>query len=206
MRGGYGRPLSSIFFGGSSVRFRVTGTLRTTLCSRGGAYCPPRSFFHTHVFVPQVSLSLSLLFVFCFLSFFLSQSLSLSLSSFSLELSFWNWSCSNAYSAWPLGPAFRNWSCQGLTSHCSKNALDECTEYHQKTSGSPPPHPYPRMLLMAVRGNAVRFFASAVFRRLPLLFPQSPVCLSFYRGGFLAASFGDYRVGGGGWYFGGNSQ
>ena len=101
MRGGYGRPLTSTIFGLVFV-CRVTGTLRTTLCS-GGRLLPPQVLFHTHVFVPQVSLSLSLSRFFCV-----------------------------SLSAWPLGPAFRNWSCQTLTSNCPQNALEKCTE-HKKS-------------------------------------------------------------------------
>ena len=126
MRGGYGRPLTSTIFRLVFV-CRVTGTLRTTLCS-GGRLLPPQVLFHTHVFVPQVSLSLGL---------FVSLSLS----------------------AWPLGPAFRNWSCQTLTSNCTQNALEECTE-----------HKNPGNYFFVWKGDMLCCFLATLFRKSTRLF------------------------------------
>ena len=57
MRGGYGRPPTRTIFGLVFV-CRVTGTLRTTLCSGAAPIAPPGPFSHARFCSPGLSLSL----------------------------------------------------------------------------------------------------------------------------------------------------
>ena len=73
----------------------------------------------------------------------------------------------------------------------------------QETPGIPPPNPIHDFLL-AVRGNAVRFCAQFSGDFLFSFQTWNPkLCLSLFFG-FWQRALGDYGVGGGGWYFGGN--